>query len=143
MSFISDMEISRITNLYQPKTYANKTVTYPNEKRISINLEEQQDSFVKSANVNFTGNVAKVEKRFEEVFNHNFFLKLLREKVPDAYTGLDLVSIKDIISIKYNGDMYKRGPLAIEVLKKYRSCMFPTEKSIFTILENQSKNTLI
>lgn len=139
MSFISDMEISRITNLYQPKTYANKTVTYPNEKRISINLEEQQDTFVKSANVNFTGNVAKVEKRFEEVFNHNFFLKLLREKVPDAYTGLDLVSIKDIISIKYNGDMYKRGPLAIEVLKKYRSCMFPTEKSIFTILENQSK----
>ncbi len=133
------MEISKISNFYLPKAYAPKTVTNPNQPRISLKSMSQQDTFVKSANVNFTGNVAKVEKRFEEVFNHNFFLKLLREKVPDAYTGRGLVSIKDIISIKYNGDMYKRGPVAIGVLKQYRGCMFPTEKNILTILENQSK----
>ena len=109
-------------------------------RKVSTPVNSHNDVFEKSyATVSFTSNVKFVSNVFETKYNKTFFKKLLREDIIDAYTGKRMVPREDIDYIKEIGNLNKKSQVAIKTLKPYKDAMYPTEKEIFTILENLSK----
>lgn len=100
------------------------------------------DTFIKSNNldaVSFTSSARFVTKEFETKFTKQFFKRLLREGITDAYSDIIMIPQENIDFLKHTGALNKRSSIAIKELKKYKNNMFPIEKEIFYILENLSK----
>lgn len=88
----------------------------------------------------FVGKVPFLQYDFEKKFTRSFFVKLLREGVPDAYSDIErLIPREEYDKHRQMQTFGKKSSIAVKYLKKYKNSMFPVEKEIFTILENLSK----
>ncbi len=90
-------------------------------------------------NVYFQGYVVFNNNEFETTYTKNFFKKILNEGVPCAYTGVDLISQKDISTALNSNFFNKKASVVIPYLKKYKDQMFDVERQVFTILEKEAK----
>ena len=131
------MDIS--LNIQNYKLNWLKSINY-NPKTLNIQLKTlDKDTFEKSNSISFNG-VSNVDNyEFEQKFPRSFFRKLLKEIIPDAYSGIDLISMEEIDNFKKLGVLNKKSSVAIKALKRYKIDMFPVEKDIFILLENLSK----
>jgi hypothetical protein len=102
-----------------------------------------KDIFVKQTQetepIAFTGYVKFTTNEFKKKFNKTFFKRLMREDIPDAYTGKKMISQEDIDNLKALGVFKKKSSIAMKWLKMYEECLFPIEKEIFYILKNLAK----
>ena len=110
---------------------------------IKLNTLER-DIFVKeplsaTEDIAFTGQIKFITNEFKKKFNKTFFKKLMREGIPDAYTGKEMISQEDIDSLKSLGAFKKKSVIAMKFLKQYEDCMYPIEKEIYYILKNLAK----
>lgn len=142
MIFINTMRVSGINfenkfnqNCQGQYLCADKPIIL--NKFCSNHLNSQTDKFEKVA---FTGVESSVPNKFETTFTRQFFKKLLREGIPDAYSDRTLIPLEDIDALKKSNVLNKKGFVAIKSLKPYEENMFPTEKEVFTVLENLSKS---
>lgn len=129
-------------------TYNNNK--YPNHQKYSIHQIKHNncmskfsaaDTFIKTAAVppvNFTGGCI-ADRVFESKFPRRFFKKLMRESIPDAYTGLVMIPQEKIDNLKLTGVLNKKSAISIPCLKRFKTQLYPIEKEILTILENLSK----
>ena len=111
-------------------------------KNIQLNSLDK-DIFVKQTpstdNIAFTGEVKFTTNEFKKKFNKTFFKKLMREDIPDAYTGKSMISQEEIDTLKSLGVFKKKSSIAMKYLKEYEDCMYPIEKEIYYILKNLAK----
>ena len=102
-----------------------------------------KDIFVKSnqqvEDLTFTGQIKFTTNEFKKKFNKTFFKKLMREDVPDAYTGKLMISQEDIDGLKSLGVFKRKSSIAMKYLKIYEECMPPIEKEVYFILKNLAK----
>lgn len=116
----------------------------PNKPLLNGNYNPQptQDIFKKSEphrNVSFLGGFTYVSKAIQAEFPASFFRKLAGEHLPCAYTGIEMISRADYDELIRMGVLKQRSAVAIKFLKKFKNNMFETEKTIFTMLETESK----
>ncbi len=147
MSVINIMQVSGISfsnNIKTQMAYIKNSNMPKSFVNFGGNL--QVDSFQKSSNtkniisdVSFTGVESCIPNRFETTFSRQFFKKLLRERIPDAYSDRNLIPLEDIDELKKSMILNKKGSIAIKALKPYEKDMFPVEQEVFTILETISK----
>ena len=145
------MEITRVN-------FRQNTINYKENARIQTNPiiafaqslgniklnTLERDVFVKqplqtTEDIAFTGQVKFTTNEFKKKFNKTFFKKLVREGVPDAYTGKAMISQEDIDSLKSLGVLKKKSSIAMKYLKEYEDTMYPIEKEIYYILKNLAK----
>ncbi|MBQ8668356.1 hypothetical protein IJ472_01155 [bacterium] len=111
-------------------------------KNIQLNSLDK-DIFVKQTpstdNIAFTGEVKFTTNEFKKKFNKTFFKKLMREDIPDAYTGKSMIAQEEIDTLKSLGVFKKKSSIAMKYLKEYEDCMYPIEKEIYYILKNLAK----
>lgn len=111
-------------------------------KNIQLNSLDK-DIFVKQTtypdNISFTGEVKFTTNEFKKKFNKTFFKKLMREDIPDAYTGKSMIAQEEIDTLKSLGVFKKKSSIAMKYLKEYEDCMYPIEKEIYYILKNLAK----
>ena len=110
---------------------------------IKLNTLER-DVFVKeplpaTEDIAFTGQIKFTTNEFKKKFNKTFFKKLMREGIPDAYTGKEMISQEDIDSLKSLGAFKKKSVIAMKFLKQYEDCMPPIEREVYFILKNLAK----
>ena len=111
---------------------------------IKLNTLER-DTFVKqptqqiTEDIAFTGQIKFTTNEFKKKFNKTFFKKLMREDIPDAYTGKSMIAQEEIDSLKSLGVFKKKSSIAMKYLKEYEDCMFPIEKEVYYILKNLAK----
>ena len=110
---------------------------------IKLNTLER-DVFVKEPlpatdDITFTGQIKFTTNEFKKKFNKTFFKKLMREGIPDAYTGKEMISQEDIDSLKTLGAFKKKSVIAMKFLKQYEDCMPPIEREVYFILKNLAK----
>lgn len=108
-----------------------------------LEMQPSQDVFVKNSNalnnVSFTGKVPYLTFEFENRFPRNFFKKILRERVHDAYSDIVLIPLEEIDNLKAMGVLNQKSEIAMKHLKKYRNQLFSIEKEVYSILETLSK----
>ena len=145
------MEITRVN-------FRQNTINYEKNARVQTNPimvfaqalgniklnTLERDVFVKqplqaTEDIAFTGQVKFTTNEFKKKFNKTFFKKLVREGVPDAYTGKAMISQEDIDSLKGLGVLKKKSSIAMKYLKEYEDTMYPIEKEIYYILKNLAK----
>ncbi len=111
-------------------------------KNIQLNSLDK-DIFVRQTpstdNIAFTGEVKFTTNEFKKKFNKTFFKKLMREDIPDAYTGKSMIAQEEIDTLKSLGVFKKKSSIAMKYLKEYEDCMYPIEKEIYYILKNLAK----
>ena len=76
---------------------------------------------------------------FEKLFNKTFFKKLLKEGLPCAYTGTEMIPRSFYDECIKQQLFNKRASVVIRELKPYKHCFFDVEKKIFNLLEKESK----
>lgn len=116
----------------------------PNKPLLNGNYNPQptQDIFKKSEphrNVSFLGGFTYVSKAIQAEFPASFFRKLAEEHLPCAYTGIEMIPRTDYDELIRMGVLKQRSAVAIKFLKNFKNNMFETEKTIFTMLETESK----
>lgn len=108
-----------------------------------LELQPTNDTFVKTGiktnNVSFTGKVPFLTFEFENRFPRNFFRKVLKENVHDAYSDIVLIPLEDISNLKRLGVLNQKSSIAMKHLRKYKSQLFNIEREVYSILENLSK----
>lgn len=100
------------------------------------------DTFKKSEprrNVSFLGGFTYISKAIQSEFPASFFRKLAAEHLPCAYTGIEMISKSDYDELIKMEVLKKRSPVAVKFLKNFRKSMFEPEKTIFSLLEAESK----
>ena len=111
---------------------------------IKLNTLER-DTFVKqptqqiTEDIAFTGQIKFTTNEFKKKFNKTFFKKLMREDIPDAYTGKSMIAQEEIDTLKSLGVFKKKSSIPMKYLKEYEDCMYPIEKEIYYILKNLAK----
>lgn len=110
-----------------------------NSKLKSLNTDVFQRNSDINKNISFTGVERFMTHRFENTFTKQFFKKVLREGVPDAYSNINLIPLECVDELKQLKVLNHKGSLAIKLLKPFKDDMFDIEKEIFCILENLSK----
>lgn len=99
----------------------------------------ERDVFIKSNNISFQGAERAVNQVFKHRFTPKFFNKLLKEGLPCAYTGIQLIPLKEINELQKAKIFKMQSSIAIKHLRKYKDSLFGLEKSIYDLLEKESK----
>lgn len=140
-------------NIYNTSVYNKRTSAFYEKKKAPFNLPETKKHIQNigltqlkqtpirepHGNINFLGGFVYVNKTIITQFTSKFFKKLAQEHLPCAYTGIEMVPRSSYDELIKTEALKKRGPVAIKFLKRFKNCMFETEKNIFTILETESK----
>ena len=137
------MNIQKINLYTSANSYYNNLQSNKNKYNATTAANDlKKDAFdnSKAANaISFTARATFINREFENRFPRAFFKKLLRENIPDAYTGVPLVSMESIDSLKSLKVLNQKSAVAMPYLKIYKNNLFPIEKEVFSILEHLSK----
>lgn len=125
--------------------YSEKLKNNTNFQKNSIDI--QKNTYMQQKNypitydrTYFMGNIAaNIQESFNTKFTKAFFKKLLREDIPDAYTGLIMIPAEYINEIKAGEELNKKSSHAIKYLKEFKNSLYPIEKEILSMLETLSK----
>lgn len=140
---INEINLYGNSKQYYPIRQGNNNFL-PDRQETLVNSKPQlsQDTFMKSEphkNISFLGGFAYISKTIQAEFPKSFFKKLADAHLPCAYTGVEMVSRADYDELIKMEVLKKKSPVAIKFLKKFKDSMFETEKTIFSILETESK----
>lgn len=142
------MNIQRINIYINNRAYNNGR--YQNRQQHSTPVIENcgmpkpsiADSFIKTntaSPVSFTALNFVAGREFEARFPHAFFRKLIRERIPDAYTGMILIAQEEVDSLKKLEVLKNKSSVAMPYLMAFKQQLYPIEKEVLSILEGLSK----
>ncbi|MBD5402714.1 hypothetical protein HDR58_07950 [bacterium] len=135
------MNINRIqfTDRYNTRQQYHSNVSLPcslqkaadNNKDIIISHPTNE--------ISFSGVYAFRNNLFGERFPKTFFKKLVAEKIPCAYTGVEMISYDELNTLIATHTFNKKNTIAINRLKKFEKAFQGVEKFIFELLEREAK----
>jgi len=111
----------------------------PPINNLNTDVFQKSTNLVNTKQVSFSGAEIFMTHKFETTFTKQFFKKLLREGLPDAYSEINLIPLEHIDELKQLKVLNKKSSVAIKALKPYKDSMFSIEKQVFLILENLAK----
>ena len=134
----NNKQITKSQNLAKYIPASNNSPIKLNTLQTDI-FQKSTVPIAKNSVVSFTGVESFMTHRFELTFTKQFFKKVLREGVPDAYSDINLIPLEKIDELKQLKVLNKKSSIAIKALKPFKDDMFKIEKEVFSILENLSK----